>query len=172
MISIIFCLTILYGIEKREHLITAQSSALVSPEQIAYELYKSGSYEKALEEFDKLLRTESANRDLWLFRGFTHEKMNNYAAALSDMLHVTKLDQDYFLAYQHVDWLYAREGRWQDIVNMWDKYLARHPYSGEAFLERAGTYKHKGDVQASQADLEKACNYKSAEACRILQRNH
>ncbi len=131
---ILFGLMIANGIANKNRLMALQENTKNSPEQIAYGLYKTGSYKEALQAFDKLLHPGSVDRDLWLFRGLTHEKMNNYNAALSDMLHVTKLDPDYFLAYQHVDWLYAREGRWQDIVELWDKYLIRHPYSGRHFL--------------------------------------
>jgi len=70
-----------------------------------------------------------------------------------------------FRAHQELDYALARVGRFKDVIQMWDGYIAAHPKDGRARLERGGAYVHYGDPAASHADARAACDLGVAEGC-------
>ena len=46
-----------------------------------------------------------------------------------------------------------------------NRFLELEPEHARAYLERAGTYHHKGEVAKSQADLKRSCDLGNPEAC-------
>ena len=67
-----------------------------------------------------------------------------------------------------LDWLLGKEGRWDDVIARWDRFIALEPKNANAYLERAGTHRHKGDMRAALADLKSACDLGNGNACQIL----
>lgn len=58
--------------------------------------------------------------------------------------------------------------RFDDIVQMWDAFIADHPEHGRAWQERGGAKWHAGDHDGAIADTDKACELGQDEACRIV----
>ena len=64
-----------------------------------------------------------------------------------------------------VDYLLAREKRWDEILLYWNSFLRTNPANADAFYERSGTYYHQGNLQKAIADLKKACDLGHRQAC-------
>ena len=73
-------------------------------------------------------------------------------------------------ANQALDYALAKENRFEEIVGLWTRYLARHDEDGRAHMERAGTYNHLGRRAEMIADLERACELGITEGCARLRR--
>lgn len=72
---------------------------------------------------------------------------------------------DDFRVHRALDYTYAELGRFKDVVAMWDRFIANHPDSGRAYLERGGAKHRLGDRDGATADGKKACDLGVAEGC-------
>jgi tetratricopeptide (TPR) repeat protein len=89
--------------------------------------------------------------------------------AQDDFQRAVALDPTHLESFRNLDWLLAREGRWDQIIAMWTEYLARKPDDGVAWLERAGAARHKGEMTQAIADVRRACELGNERACTIVQ---
>ena len=103
-------------------------------------------------------------------RATVYARAGEYEKALADVDAAIRLDPDGIEAHVLADWILARQNRWDEIIERWTRFIETHPASGRAFLERAGTYHHKGDDSAARRDLEQACALQYPSACQLLQR--
>jgi tetratricopeptide (TPR) repeat protein len=69
-----------------------------------------------------------------------------------------------------LDYILASQGKWDEILDIWNRFLALEPNNAEAYFERAGTHKHKGDMDSALADLDRACDLGKQEACNLRKR--
>lgn len=103
-------------------------------------------------------------------RGRALWKKGDLAAARRALDRAIELDPGHFEAIRNLDILISRNGKWQEIVGYWDRFLERQPDHAGALLERAGTYRHMGNAAASAKDLRRSCELGNQEACAILKR--
>jgi hypothetical protein len=136
----------------------------------AYELYKSGKSQEALEELDTLLEQSPDDAEALYWRAQIRTKLGEEDAAREDILRAVALNVDLREAYQLHDYLLAKQRRWEEIIHAWTQHLERHPQDHAALLERAGARKHQGDRESALEDLKRACELGSAQACSIHQR--
>jgi len=66
-----------------------------------------------------------------------------------------------------LDYAFARERRFKEVVEMWDGYIERNPNEGRAYMERSGAYHHLGHKKASARDINQACDLEVKRACQI-----
>jgi tetratricopeptide (TPR) repeat protein len=124
----------------------------------------------AIGRLDLGLAIAGEDAELLYWRGRAHILAKHFDAALADFEASIRLEPRHIEAYHNVDWLLARERRWNEIIAHWDAYLALEPLSGEALFERAGTHRHKGDLKAALADARKACELGVQKACDVTRR--
>jgi tetratricopeptide (TPR) repeat protein/Zn-dependent protease with chaperone function len=94
---------------------------------------------------------------------------NDNDAALTTFRRAVAIDPGHYESCRNVDYLLARQGQWNDVVLVWSNYLTHHPEDGRAYLERAGAYHHYDQSNAA-ADLHRACELGTQQACQILGR--
>lgn len=70
-----------------------------------------------------------------------------------------------FEAHRYADRLLSQQRRWDEILEMWNGYIAKAPPNAEAYFERGGANFHKGDLVAAQADAAQACRLGKAAGC-------
>jgi len=109
--------------------------------------------------------------DAYYWRGVANWKLKKTDLAYSDFAQAIKLAPRDIKAYRMMDYLLASQQRWDEIIDQWNAFLRLEPTNGDAYLERAGTYKHKGDMKNALADLKAACNQGNEKACGILKRH-
>jgi tetratricopeptide (TPR) repeat protein len=132
----------------------------------AERLYALGRYEEARVFLDQALAAQPENANLLYWRGLTHEKLGNAQDALEDFTEVVTLVPDHFNSYQHLDYLLFQQGRTDEIISWWDRYLAEAPDDAAALLERGGTWFRMGNTENAAADARRACELGNAEACQ------
>jgi hypothetical protein len=132
--------------------------------------YQSGREnrpDEAAALFTRAIQLDPASAEAYYQRAALYARRGNYAEARADLGRVFKLDPRHFESHRLIDWLLARQGAWGEIIAYWDRFIALEPNNAAAYLERAGAYRHKGDMQRALADLDKACGLGNQQACAI-----
>jgi tetratricopeptide (TPR) repeat protein len=75
-----------------------------------------------------------------------------------------------FGAHQRLDYSLAAQGKYEDIIPIWDDFIFRNPNEGRAYLERSGTYYHLHKLPEAKADAGKACELGISEGCAWAKR--
>jgi len=124
----------------------------------------------AIHRYDQALEIDPNHAETLHWRGVAYSKLGQPEKALADVRRSLTADPSCFEANRMLDQLLAKKGQWDDIIASWDRFIALEPDNAGAYLERAGTYKHQGDMTHAMADLKKACELGSEKACGIQKR--
>ncbi len=124
--------------------------------------------EQAVAWYGRAIEMKPEYQEAYYWRGIASWKMNNADLAYSNFEQAIRLDPHDFKSYKMMDDLLASQQRWDEIIEHWNGYLGLEPNNGDAYLERAGANRHKGDMQSALADLRSACNLGNKQACGIL----
>ena len=73
--------------------------------------------------------------------------------------------RDDFRAYQELDYAWAAQGKFEQVVELWSEFLSRHPENARAHLERGGAYFHWNKRPEALADARRACELGLSEGC-------
>jgi tetratricopeptide (TPR) repeat protein len=136
----------------------------------ARELLEREDAASAIERLTVGMEIAGNNATLLFWRGRANLDAHQYDRALADLETSIRLEPRYVESYHNVDWLLARERRWDEIIAHWTSYLALEPQSGEGYLERAGAHRHKGDQEAFLADARQACALGVQKGCTVAPR--
>lgn len=123
---------------------------------------------EAVAKYDLAIEINPQGAEAFYWRGVAYGKLMKNDLAYSDFKMAIKYNPRHFDSCRMLDYLLAREQRWDEIIDIWNQYVALEPKSGDAYFERAGTYRHKGDMQRAISDLRQACTLGKQEACKIL----
>ncbi len=135
--------------------------------------YQSGQEnrpDEAAALFTRAIQLDPASAEAYYQRGAVYARRGSYEEAKADLKRVIELDPRHFESHRLIDWLLARQGAWDEIIGYWNRFIELEPNNGHAYLERAGAYRHKGDMQRALADLDKACGLGNQQACAIQRR--
>ena len=90
--------------------------------------------------------------------------------ALVDIKTAIRLDPAEIRYYSLLDYLLAKSKQWDEIIRYWDAFIKLKPKNGRAYLERGGSYYHKGDIEAAIADAKKSSELGNLEGREMYQR--
>ena len=136
----------------------------------AFELHRARKWAEAVAAYDELLEDSEQDAELHYWRGMASWQMMQIDAALQDFRRAVELRPAYFDACVAEDRILSARKQWDEILLVWDKYIAEVPGNGEAYFERGGANYHKGDLVAAQADAQKACDLGKKEGCAYADR--
>lgn len=136
----------------------------------AFDLHRAQKWAEAIAVYDELLRESERDAELSYWRGMAHWSLNHADQALQDFRRVIELQPTNFDAHRSADRILSRQRRWDEVLEIWDRYIGRVPTNAEAHFERGGTNFHKGNLAAAQADAAKACELGKSEACSWAER--
>lgn len=122
----------------------------------------------AIAQYDLAIEMNPSETEAFYWRGTAYNKLEKNDLAYSDFKAAITSDPRHFKSCRMLDYLLAREQRWDEIIDTWSQYLVLEQKNGDAYFERAGAYRHKGDMQSAIADLRQACTLGKEEACNIL----
>lgn len=136
----------------------------------AFRLHKEKNLGEAIVIYDELLKDSTSDAELLYWRGTALVQMGKPDLALLDFRNVIRLEPDNFDAHVRADRILSRQGLWDEVLEMWDRYIARNSSDAEALFERGGTHFHRKDLTSALADAESACALGKAEACQQAKR--
>ena len=154
---------------------TASPSSVVSAGQHAdregaYRLYRVGRVREAMAIFDVLLARPERDAEVLFWRAMGHAQLGQEDLALQDLQRLQEWEPANFEAHLQADRILTRARRWDEILALWDRFLAVEPGHGQAYEERGGAHFHRGDKPAALADARRACELGRGDACRQVKR--
>jgi tetratricopeptide (TPR) repeat protein len=135
----------------------------------AYEAQKRGRYDESLALFGKALKIDPKRPETYYWRGRTYIQKGRLELARSELEEALQFNPHYFEALQSLDWVLAQTQRWDDILTHWNRFLRDEPDNANAYLERAGAFRRKGDMPAALDDLKTACRLGNGNACQFYE---
>ncbi len=131
-----------------------------------WEAYKAGRREQALKLIDLASDLDPGNRDLVQRRSWILSAGGAPAPdTISGLRAAAVAAPDDLRAHQALDYALARQGRYNEVIEMWDEYLGRRPDDGRAHMERAGALHHLGRDNEARAAARRACELGVSEGC-------
>jgi len=130
-----------------------------------HELYKQSQYPTALERYNLAEECDPSHSETYYWRGVLFMRQGSLAEAQRDLEKAVQLNPRHFESYQSLDWVLAKQGKWDAVVEHWNRFLALEPNHAKAYLERGGTFYHKGDLKRAFQDAQKSCELGEQEAC-------
>ncbi|OGR17721.1 MAG: hypothetical protein A2X81_06500 [Desulfobacterales bacterium GWB2_56_26] len=125
--------------------------------------------DQALASYDQALRIDPFSSEAFFRKGLLYAQSGQLDQAVPQFRRAIEYDPRDIKAVKAMDYTLMMQGRWDEIIGYWNGFLALEPDNGEAYLERAGTFHHKGDQEKSRADLKQACDLGQQKACSLLQ---
>lgn len=153
--------------------VNTSTSAPAEAAQLVVKGYRSGQEQRpdeAIALFTRAIQLDPVSAEARFQRAAVYAQRGSYEKVKEDLEHAIKLDPRHFEAHRLIDWLLARQRAWDEIIAYWDRFIALEPNNAAAYLERAGAYRHKGDMQRALADIDKACGLGNQQACAIQRR--
>lgn len=135
----------------------------------AYDLDQNGDYHSAMVAIKKAIDLDSTEAYNYNLKSRLHIKFNQFYQAESDIIQAINLDNKNEAYYQLLDWLLAREQRFDEIIDFWDQYIQLVPGNASAFMERGGAKYRKGDFKGAHTDAEQAKALGHPDADRAIQ---
>ena len=109
---------------------------------------QTGNYEKAVEEYQQILKIDKKNKDAHLSLGLLYAQLGNYNKAVDHAKKATELNPSY-ASFYNLGLIYAAKKEPEKALQALDKALEMNPQSYQAEFQ-------KGAVYASQEAYEKA----------------
>ena len=124
----------------------------------------------AIAYYDAALSRDSSNTVAYYWRGMSYQRIGQMDRALADMEACIARGVEDIDVYIQADRILMRSRSWDRIIDMWTKYIERHPESGTAHAERSGARLHNGDRQGALQDAEEGCRLGDQPSCQWFQR--
>jgi len=140
-------------------------SAAVDLVYAGHQLYGQNEYSTALERYNMAETCDPSHSDIYYWRGVLFMRQGSLAEAQQDLEKAAQLNPRHFESYRSLDWVLAKQGKWDAVIEHWNRFLALQPNHAKAYLERGGTFLHKGDLKRAFQDAQKACQLGEEEAC-------
>ena len=135
-------------------------------------LYETGQHLKAGRRAEAIatltLATEldPQNRELQgRLAGLVSARTDSKQVTLAQLKERADTSPDDLASLQEYDYALARQGKFQEVIDLWTGYLRRHPDDGRAYFERGGAYFQSGRVAEAGADARRACDLGVNAAC-------
>ncbi|RPI74602.1 MAG: DUF4034 domain-containing protein [Desulfobacteraceae bacterium] len=121
----------------------------------------------AIQQYDTALAYDDRAVEALYWRGRAHCTLKDFDSAWADFKKAIEVDPRHFESCRMMDYLLAQKKDWDAVIGYWNAFLALEPNHAGAYLERAGTYRHKGDMENAVKDLKQSCDLGNQEACKI-----
>jgi tetratricopeptide (TPR) repeat protein len=138
--------------------------------QHAIQLHSDNKFLEAIDAYSRVLKLVPEDAEILFWRGNAFQKMQRAEEALADFQHVVRLQPTKFEAVARVVNALTVLGRLDEILPVWDAYIARVPDKADAYFERGRAHNHFRRHTEALADVTKACELGKPEGCALKQR--
>ena len=115
-------------------------------------------YDYALEEYDRILKTEENNPAALFYRAYVHEKMNNLPFARKDYETLIKCFPKHFEANLGLAILAEKEKHFTEALDRINMLVMQFPDSAVAYAARGNMELSRGMFNAALYDFDEAVN--------------
>ena len=115
----------------------------------------NGNLKGALADYDRAIKIDDHDPHLWLNRGLTKEKLQDYVGAFSDYTKAIDLKENFANAWLNRGNVLMKQSRFEDAIEDYTVALLHQPNYGYAYLNRALS-KHYQKLSGACEDLKQA----------------
>ncbi len=124
----------------------------------AHAYVKAGSYQKAVEDFNMVIRLKPDYAEAYYERGTLYGKfMGQYQSAIEDFSRAINLKPDFIKAYNNRGIAYSELGQYQDAIDDYNKAIKLESHYADAYNNRAIVYFKLDKIKSGCVDAQKAC---------------
>ncbi len=124
-----------------------------------YEYYGTGNAEKALEQFDAVLRSQPNNSDALGISGGILRRLRDWDEAIARTERAAELDPRNQVRVGSLATVYTLVRRYREAGQVWDRMIAINPYNPTFYMMKARNYLvWEGDREQARRVLEQASN--------------
>ena len=177
MRGLLFCFVVVFALsffdllssmqEAQREASSAAATRRDGPREKAFELHRQGRYAEAGRIYDELLGKAQADSELLYWRGVARRREGRHEDALADFRRVMDVDPRMFEAYRGADRILSDQKRFDDCIELWNRFLQLVPGHKDAVFERGGAHFRLGNFTAAQADAQRSCELGRQDACRV-----
>ncbi len=134
--------------------------------------YKQGQYDKAIAEFEPIVKEQSNYEFGHRILGFCYLKTKRYDKAVASLREALRLQSDNFETYRALALAYFNQGAFQQVIPTLDKAesLAKSPKDKyEVYSARGAAAFNTGNFSRAASDLEKAVAIQRGNPNDVLQ---
>ena len=92
---------------------------------------------------------------------------NKHELAIQELNNAIHDNSNEIKYYILMDYLLARDEKWDEIIRIWKDFIFLNPNSSRAFLELGGTYFHKGDKESALKNVKISADMGNIKAKQI-----
>jgi len=129
-----------------------------------------GQYEKAIENYNKIIELEPSNIKAYYNRGLANQKLRLYDKAIKDFTRTIQLKSDYIQAYFERGNVYFDKGLNKEAIEDYSKTLETNPDDVNSLFNRGLAYKRMKNYKAAYQDFKKVCDSGDERACKITKK--
>jgi tetratricopeptide (TPR) repeat protein len=115
----------------------------------------NGNLKGALADYDRALKIDRHDPHLWLNRGLTKERLQDYIGAFSDYTQAIELKENFANAWMNRGNVLMKQSRFLDAIEDYTVAILHQPNYGYAYLNRALS-KHYQKLPGACEDLKQA----------------
>ena len=124
-----------------------------------YIFFISDEYDRAVEEFDQVAKSQSELLpQVLLLRALTNGVKKNYDNAISDLSKAIDLQPDHALLYALRASVYEEKDDYDKAIADYSRASKLEPGNVDFLIARGGAYKFKGDASSALADYDRVIN--------------
>lgn len=139
-----------------ERAIESDSSMLYPYLERAFQRMEGGYYKGALDDYNRALKIQDRDPEIWLNRGHVYEKLNELKNAYSDYTKAISLDEKYEKAWLNRGNVLSKQGRLEDAIEDYTVAITFNSSYAAAYYNRAIARQRLKKYDEACADLKKA----------------
>jgi len=118
---------------------------------------KNGQYDKAISEFNKVIKIDPTNDEAYDNRGIAYMMMDKFSQAMSNYTKAIKINNTNANAYNNRGLLYAKyRGKYDKAIADFTKAIDIEPDFIDAYISRGMAYSYKNQYDKAISDYDKA----------------
>ena len=128
--------------------------------------HKAGRRAEALASMTLASELDPQNREVQgRLAGLVSARTVSGQVTLAELKKKAETSPDDLATLQEYDYALARQGKFQEVIDLWTGYLRRHPEDGRAYFERGGAFFQSGRAKEAGDDARRACDLGLNAAC-------
>ncbi len=132
--------------------------------------FDHGQYEKAIENYNKVIELEPSNIKAYYNKGLAHQKLGLQDKAIKDFTKIIQLKSDYIQAYFERGNIYFDKGLNKEAIEDYSKTLEINPDDVNSLFNRGLAYKRMKNYKAAYQDFKKICDSGDESACKLAKK--
>jgi tetratricopeptide (TPR) repeat protein len=117
---------------------------------------KSGEYQKALADFEKVIELKPDDPDAWYNHGLTLKRLGRIDDALENYNETIRLNPKYAKAYNNRGAIYGEKGQFASAISEFNQAIFLNGKDASAYFNRGLAYYSMGNYGKAIEDLERA----------------